>query len=278
MTTSLRFRYGVLVLWLCFAATTLIPQATFPYDGHSTVAAKRIPCFSAGTKVSTPDGDKNIEDIKVGDTVYAYDFEARKVVERKVSETPRHFTYYWVEVQVGGETIAATRKHLFWVENEGCWTEAANLEEGMVVRLREGKLATITAVTLRELEQPESTYNLVVEGEHNYFVSGNGVLVHNGYPESPQYPPPTQVGENFQFNFDTSPDYERSRQAGVRRARATGLFPPGGEMHHINSVQSHPHLSAEPDNFEWKPDRKTHLDAHGGDWRNPTSGKLRPGC
>jgi hypothetical protein len=213
-----------------------------------TGAAGRIPCFSAGTKVSTPDGDKNIEDIKVGDTVYAYDFEAQEAVERVVTETPRHFTYYWIEVQIGGETITATRKHLFWVESEGCWTEAANLEDGMVVRLREAKLAAITAVTLRELDQPESTYNLVVECEHNYFVSGNGVLVHNGYPESPQYPPPTQVGENFQFNFDTSANYRNSRAAGVAQALQEGYI--------------------------------EHLKKHGGYFKNPTSGQLlpKPGC
>ncbi|MCS7062618.1 MAG: hypothetical protein NZM04_00985 [Methylacidiphilales bacterium] len=41
MTTSIRFRWqGVLALWLCFAATTLIPQATFAYDGHSPLAAR----------------------------------------------------------------------------------------------------------------------------------------------------------------------------------------------------------------------------------------------
>ncbi|HEY1098379.1 MAG TPA: Hint domain-containing protein, partial [Myxococcota bacterium] len=32
-------------------------------------------CFVRGTKVRTPDGDKNIEDLVVGDDVLAYDGE-----------------------------------------------------------------------------------------------------------------------------------------------------------------------------------------------------------
>jgi RHS repeat-associated protein len=39
------------------------------------------PCFAAGTKVSTPSGETNIEDIKIGDMVYAYDFDNGNVVE-----------------------------------------------------------------------------------------------------------------------------------------------------------------------------------------------------
>jgi len=62
-----------------------------------------------------------------------------------------------------------------------------------------------------------------------------------------------------------------------RRARATGAYPSGGEMHHANSVKTHPHLAAEPDNaWKWKSSRKAHLDAHGGNFKNPTKGPLRP--
>ena len=42
----------------------------------------------------------------------------------------------------------------------------------MVLRLRSVKLV--------EIEAAEDTYNLVVEGEHNYFVGHERVLVHNG--------------------------------------------------------------------------------------------------
>jgi hypothetical protein len=158
-------------------------------------------CFAAGTKVSTPDGEKKIEDIKKGDTVYAYDFDSKQVVERKVLDTVQNFTYHWADIQVGNETIRATRAHKFWVESEKQWIEAAQLKPGMTVRLEDGHTELIKAVRVRDLIKPDATYNLIVQHDHDYFVGQHEVLVHNGYPESPQYPPATQVGENFQFNF-----------------------------------------------------------------------------
>jgi len=254
-----------------------------PYDASdSLLAAKAAPpggwCFPAGTEVSTPDGDKKIEDVGKGDTVFAYDFETKKVVERKVLETVKNFTHYWVDVRIADETIQATRGHQFWVESEQQWIEAAFLKPGMTVRLQGGRIAEIASAVVREVQDPETTYNLIVEEEHNYFVGDAEVLVHNGYPESPQYPPATKVGETFQFNFDTSPGYENSRAAGVARARAAGVLQPGEIGHHINSVKAYPHLAPEPSNIAPEASRASHLQTHGGNWRNPTTGPLRPGC
>jgi RHS repeat-associated protein len=144
------------------------------------VGALATKCSPAGTKVSTPDGDVNIEDIKVGDTVYGCDLETGETVERKVTELLRNSTYHWVDVQVGSEMIRATRSHPFWVENKHDWVEAANLRVGMVVRLESGQPVAITSVSIVDLQQPQPTYNLEVAVDHDYFVSGLHVLVHNG--------------------------------------------------------------------------------------------------
>lgn len=256
-----------------FGATSLEMSA-------AKVAAKTpLPkCFAAGTDVETPDGEKDIETIKAGDTVYAYDFETGAVVERRVLETVSNFTHYWADVEVAGDVLHATRGHKFWVESANDWIEAAELKPGMVVRLSNGAFGSVLKVTVRALAAPETTYNLIVEGEHNYFVGDHHVLVHNGYPESPQYPPATQAGETFQFNFDTSPNYRNSRAAGVDRARALGTIGPTDIGHHINSVQTHPHLAAEPSNIAPESTRASHLQTHGGNWRNPTTGPLNAAC
>jgi hypothetical protein len=137
-------------------------------------------CFAAGTKVSTPNGDANIEDIKTGDSVYAYDFEGHKVVEEKVENIHQNFTYHWVEIEVDGETVLATKSHPFWVESEQRWFKAVDLKAGMELRLRSGETAAITSVKVDDLGQPETTYNFEVSHQHDYFVGQNGVLVHNG--------------------------------------------------------------------------------------------------
>ena len=235
-------------------------------------------CFAEGTLVDTPDGKIKIENIKQGDIVWAYDFENNEVVKREVLEIFENFTYYWVDIVANENSVSATRGHEFWVESENEWIEASDLEVGMLIRFGDNCIAPVESVTIRALEKPEATFNFIVDGEHNYYVGNGGILVHNGYPESPKYPPPTKVGENFQFNFDTSEDLDLSRRAGVRRAKAAGLVPKSEIGHHTNSVSSHPHLAAEPHNIIGTKTTRSHLGLHDGAFQNPTSGALRKPC
>jgi hypothetical protein len=46
-----------------------------------TLGSAAIMCFVAGTKIATPNGDKNIEDIKLGDEVYSVDKKVETVIE-----------------------------------------------------------------------------------------------------------------------------------------------------------------------------------------------------
>jgi hypothetical protein len=75
-------------------------------------------CFPEGTKVSTPDGEEDIEDLKPGDTVYAYDFESGEVVERQIVASYKNYTYWWIDVELDGEVVTATRSHPFWVDSD----------------------------------------------------------------------------------------------------------------------------------------------------------------
>ena len=148
-----------------------VEETAFPRGGG---------CFAAGTKISTPAGDLNIEDVKSGDIVYAYDFGERKVVEGTVAKTHQHFTYHWVDIEMDGETIHATRSHPFWVESEQRWLKAIDLRPKMEVRCSSGKMAAITAIEVRDLDRPETTFNFEVSRQHNYFVGDSHILVHNG--------------------------------------------------------------------------------------------------
>lgn len=137
-------------------------------------------CFPSGTQVATPQGDVNIEDIKVGDKVYACDLQTGEVQEQTVTELLRNFTYYWADVQIGAEVIRATRSHPFWVESEQQWVEAADLKKGMMVRLENGDTMAVMNVSIVDLQQPQPTYNLEVNVDHDYFVGHSHILVHNG--------------------------------------------------------------------------------------------------
>lgn len=137
-------------------------------------------CFVAGTKVQTADGEKNIEDIKVGDQVLSSDPEqgenggavsVQKVVrvfERTVSEV--------VDIRVGKETITATPEHPFWVVGKG-WIVAGQLERGSPLITKDGAVVRVESVKLRSGKF--KVYNFEVEKAHAYYVSTLHVLVHN---------------------------------------------------------------------------------------------------
>ena len=48
----------------------------------------------------------------------------------------------------------------------------------------------------------------------------------------------------------------------------------GYEGHHINNVKDHPELARNPDNIKFLKGRREHLDEHGGNFKNKTSGDL----
>jgi RHS repeat-associated protein len=148
--------------------------------GAEPGAAEGGNCFAAGTKVGTPAGDRNIEDINPGDKVYAYDFRNDCVVEDTVEAVHHNVTYRWVDIEIDGEVIRATRSHLFWSETDQAWCKAADLRPGVEVRLQSGEVATVCSLKIEELTKPEDTYNFEVRHQHNYFVGKAGMLVHNG--------------------------------------------------------------------------------------------------
>ena len=69
------------------------------------------------------------------------------------------------------------------------WVSACDLKHGDKVLLSDGTLCEVEGVTLKQLETPETTYNLEVADFHTYYVSDACVLVHNldcGKPKSPR--------------------------------------------------------------------------------------------
>jgi hypothetical protein len=149
-------------------------------DTEESAIMQGSQCFPADTKVLTPNGEINIQDIKPGDVVYSYDFDSESVVEENVERIHKNFTYNWVEIGIGDETIYATLSHPFWVESEQRWYRAEDLKAGMELLSQSGETVPILSVGIKKLVKPENTYNFEVSDEHNYFVGENAVLVHNG--------------------------------------------------------------------------------------------------
>ncbi|MDZ7615950.1 MAG: polymorphic toxin-type HINT domain-containing protein, partial [Patescibacteria group bacterium] len=75
------------------------------------------------------------------------------------------------------EPIGTTPTHPFWSETRHAFVPAAELHAGEVLRSITGTIERVTAVVPRSTSEP--VYNFEVEGEHVYYVSAAGILVHN---------------------------------------------------------------------------------------------------
>ena len=142
-------------------------------------------CFVAGTTVLTVAGLQAIEDIKVGDSVWAAnpetgEFDYKNVVRTFVNEATE-----LTHVTVDGEEIVSTPEHPYYVEEKG-WVNAGELEVGDSVTLADGSTSEVESIETEELEEPVKVYNFEVEGYHTYFVGTDvQVLVHNSCTANP---------------------------------------------------------------------------------------------
>ena len=127
----------------------------------------------------------------VGDYVWAWDEETGEKTLRRVTETYVNQTSELVHVFVGGEEIITTPTHPFYSPVKG-WTDAAQLRAGDILVLVNGEYVVVEKVQHEILESPINVYNFQVAGDHTYYVSNIGVLVHNACPAAKKAQLPTQ--------------------------------------------------------------------------------------
>ena len=142
-------------------------------------------CFVAGTLVKAENGDKSIEDIRVGDKVYAYNDETGETALKTVVNTFVNEATELVHVFANDEEIICTYEHPFYSPVKG-WTEACKLRAGDILVSLNGEYVIVEQVQHEILESPVKVYNFEVEDFHTYFVgNGDGVLVHNNCDPQP---------------------------------------------------------------------------------------------
>jgi len=140
-------------------------------------------CFARGTPVWTRTGKAAIETIKVGDCVLAQDPRSGELAYKPVLATTTRNPAARVRIALGSETITATRGHPFWVSGEG-WKMAKELKPGGRLHAVAGT-ATIDGVEDLPPAKPwedsgdTTSYNLIVDGFHTFFVGQHRLLVHD---------------------------------------------------------------------------------------------------
>ena len=237
---------------------------------------KPTACFVAGTMISVPTsigiGYVPIEEIKVGDIVYSYDFDAGKCTENTVSETFEKKVDTIVNLTIENETITTTEDHPFFCMETNDWIPASKLHIGNHICRIDGSFSVINAKDIIDLNSCVSVYNFTVNKSHTYFVGFNSVLVHNEC-------------NNLDYN----------RQKGVKKAweqeqeavkahsskykwtwkekwqlKKTGKVE-GYDGCHIIDVHVNPNLADNPNNiiflkrYEFRPGEVTHFMVHNND-------------
>ena len=143
-------------------------------------------CFKAGTKILTPEGNRNIEDLQIGDRVIAGNGSIQ-VVENLMSHTAEANETCSVFI-CGNELIDTTLDHPFLTKvtsdgghsySEPDWVNAGDLKEfDKVASLDEnGNIIWKNVIVSQKLDKSYEVYNLTVSEEHTFIA--NGVIVHN---------------------------------------------------------------------------------------------------
>ncbi len=136
-------------------------------------------CFTAETTVLTEDGFKNIEDIAIGDSVWAYNDKTGELALKRVINTfTRDFSQIY-KIYYGNEVLEVTHEHPFFIGNK--WLKSEELKVGDLLTLQNGLTKQIEKIEFVS-KGDFKVYNFTVEGFHTYYVSGEKVLVHNGSP------------------------------------------------------------------------------------------------
>lgn len=134
-------------------------------------------CFVSGTFIHTPDGLIAVDDLEVGDKVLTMNTNRMALVESEVLKIHEHQDHEVLILVAGDENIVATPEHPFYLPDQGEYLRLGSLEVGYNLRAKNGDLVPVQSII--PMPQRETVYNITVEGEHNFFVGPQGILVHN---------------------------------------------------------------------------------------------------
>jgi hypothetical protein len=187
------------------------PRLRDALDEEGDPALSRLGCagansFSADTLVSTEDGLRPIDEIVVGDRVWAYNEATGTTGLYTVTAVLVHDDPVEVQLHIGGEQISTTPEHPFFTLELG-WVDAGDLWRGAHIRRADGSFALLWDFTVDA--RPRRMYNLTVATAHTFFVGVQRVLVHNAHrcfpgrrPVSPQGARLADIASNLFTNSE----------------------------------------------------------------------------
>lgn len=163
------------------AVNVLNPTKTVQKAQRLAKVLKRSCCFVAGTQVLTESGYKNIEDVKLGEKLWAKNTDTGEQEWKPVTKIFVEPDRSIFEIKLVGEkgleqNIEATDDHPFYVVGKG-WKQTIELEVGDLIET-DGH-GSMKVVSVTDEQRFDLTYNFTVADFHTYYVTKKNVLVHN---------------------------------------------------------------------------------------------------
>ncbi|MGW1199545.1 polymorphic toxin-type HINT domain-containing protein [Streptomyces sp. NPDC002536] len=195
----------------------------------------RANSFIPETPVLMAGGDhKPIKDVRVGQKVLATNPETGETEQRAVTDViigEGQKDLVEITIDVGGaasnavDTVTATGKHPFWVENQRRWLDAVDLKAGDLLRTPNGALRDV--ISTRAWTETRKVFNLTVDSIHTYYVLAGDtpILVHNAG---------CWAGKGGPGNWGTVNE-AMSERAAEYQAKVTGV--PNGFGYKVNGVK-----------------------------------------
>ena len=132
-------------------------------------------CFPAGTLIQTEHGTKPIEDIQIGDLVWAYDEDTDTTALQPVVDIMENETDHTISLYTETEVIETTALHPFYTQDG--WKDASELKAGDKIKTQSHEIIEIKDTKFNY--EPQKVYNFTVANFHTYFVGALAWLVHN---------------------------------------------------------------------------------------------------
>ncbi len=206
-----------------FSTARTTAATTTQNTASNTSCAKGDACFVGSTAVATEDGKKRIDEIEIGDKVWAYNVETGETELKSVTKVYVHSVDEILHLYTDEGDIDTTANHPFYVIGKG-WVAAGDLVEGDEVYNLDGTTSVVLSSEIEVLDEPVLVYNIEVEDLHSYFVGCVPVLVHN-YDVPVKKITKTPNGLLYQSNPKHTPGGAGNRpNAGIEPRNSLKLF------------------------------------------------------
>ncbi|ATV32092.1 polymorphic toxin-type HINT domain-containing protein [Prevotella intermedia] len=186
----------------------------FAAKGATTV------CFPAGTKVHTQWGLADIEKLEIGVPVLTYNEETGRQEYKQVKKVMRRMTRRMCAIELSnGTTLEVTPEHRFFSNGE--WVPIEELNVNDTLQLKDNSIVVIDNKII--FPTFVEVYNLEIEDNENYYVTEEGILVHNGYKDELKTRNNVAQGEAGAYQSKTCGDTEFLIEGNGEKVWADGI-------------------------------------------------------